>query len=180
MITTHEAFGKYERVVDRAYLEQIRLEAKQFSTKRLSHALGSVGREIGVIAQHAISTAPPRASCPACLRHSTTRCPRRAPSPPACRQRKCIRSAGCRRRRSRPESLPPSRTSAACCPAWKRGVRISPGELFVDKWGNGERLLGLQSPMNRRRFLSSWHRTASCRTPTINAFSSDVSARCSN
>lgn len=34
---THETFREYERVVDRKYLEQIRSEAKSFSTKRLSH-----------------------------------------------------------------------------------------------------------------------------------------------
>jgi hypothetical protein len=33
---THETFREYERVVDPTYLEQIRSEAKQFSTKRLS------------------------------------------------------------------------------------------------------------------------------------------------
>jgi hypothetical protein len=33
---SHETFREYERVVDPKYLEQIRLEAKQFSTKRLS------------------------------------------------------------------------------------------------------------------------------------------------
>jgi hypothetical protein len=33
---THETFREYERVVDPKYLEQIRLEANQFSTKRLS------------------------------------------------------------------------------------------------------------------------------------------------
>jgi hypothetical protein len=33
---THETFREYERVVDPKYLEQIRSEAQQFSTKRLS------------------------------------------------------------------------------------------------------------------------------------------------
>jgi len=33
---THETFREYERVIDPKYLEQIRSEAKQFSTKRLS------------------------------------------------------------------------------------------------------------------------------------------------
>ena len=33
---THETFREYERVVDAEYLDQIRTEAKQFSTKRLS------------------------------------------------------------------------------------------------------------------------------------------------
>src|ERR1019366_5349347 len=33
---SHETFREYERVVDPKYMEQIRLEAKQFSTKRLS------------------------------------------------------------------------------------------------------------------------------------------------
>jgi len=33
---THETFREYERVVDAKYLEEIRAEAKQFSTKLLS------------------------------------------------------------------------------------------------------------------------------------------------
>ncbi len=33
---THETFREYERVVDAKYLEEIRGEAKQFSTKLLS------------------------------------------------------------------------------------------------------------------------------------------------
>ncbi|HKE32434.1 MAG TPA: hypothetical protein VKD65_11970 [Candidatus Angelobacter sp.] len=32
----HETFREYERVVDAKYLEEIRVEAKQFSTKLLS------------------------------------------------------------------------------------------------------------------------------------------------
>ena len=34
----HEMFREYERVVDPKYLEQVRADAKQFSTKRLSLA----------------------------------------------------------------------------------------------------------------------------------------------
>ena len=37
---THETFREYERVVDPKYLEQIRAEAKEFSTKRLSRQAG--------------------------------------------------------------------------------------------------------------------------------------------
>jgi hypothetical protein len=33
---THETFREYERVVDARYLEDIRVQAKQFSTKLLS------------------------------------------------------------------------------------------------------------------------------------------------
>lgn len=34
---THETFREYERVVDAMYIDEIRVQAKQFSTKRLSH-----------------------------------------------------------------------------------------------------------------------------------------------
>jgi len=37
---THETFREYKRVVDARYLDQIRQEAKQFSTKRLSRKSG--------------------------------------------------------------------------------------------------------------------------------------------
>jgi hypothetical protein len=37
---THETFRDYERVVDANYLEEIRAEAKQFSTKRLHRKSG--------------------------------------------------------------------------------------------------------------------------------------------
>jgi hypothetical protein len=37
---THETFREYERIVDPKYLEQIRAEAKEFSTKRLSRQSG--------------------------------------------------------------------------------------------------------------------------------------------
>jgi hypothetical protein len=38
--STHATFREYERIVDPKYLEQIRAEAKEFSTKRLSRQSG--------------------------------------------------------------------------------------------------------------------------------------------
>jgi DNA-binding Xre family transcriptional regulator len=37
---THETFREYERVVDAKYLDEIRVQTKQFSTKRLSRRSG--------------------------------------------------------------------------------------------------------------------------------------------
>jgi hypothetical protein len=37
---THETFREYERIVDPKYLDQIRVQAKHFSTKRLSRNSG--------------------------------------------------------------------------------------------------------------------------------------------
>jgi hypothetical protein len=37
---THETFREYERVVDEKYLNEIRAQAKHFSTKRLSRNSG--------------------------------------------------------------------------------------------------------------------------------------------
>jgi DNA-binding Xre family transcriptional regulator len=37
---THDTFREYERVFDAKYLDEIRVQAKQFSTKRLSRRSG--------------------------------------------------------------------------------------------------------------------------------------------
>jgi hypothetical protein len=39
---THETFREYKRVVDEKYFDEIRMQAKQFSTKRLARNSGLV------------------------------------------------------------------------------------------------------------------------------------------